>query len=106
MHPHDEESQLAAADRRARARRAGTSGAVVSVQAATLAADVENHSETGLFVIVDGPLTVTVTWEEGGEQRTDRAILRRLTSLPSQQAGWGLELIDDSEESESTSTGS
>ncbi|MEM8712465.1 MAG: hypothetical protein AAGG01_16045 [Planctomycetota bacterium] len=94
MHSHDEESQLAAADRRAQDRKAGSSAATVSIQAATLSAVVENHSKSGLFLLVDEPVSVMVTWEDEGELRTDRALLRRLTSLPGQRAGLGLEIVE------------
>lgn len=93
MSSHHSESDLAAMDRRSDERRASQARALVTVEGKQIEALIENESGEGLFVVIEGALEMDVEWTTESGPRAARARLRRVTTLPGQRSGWGLELL-------------
>ncbi|QDV06314.1 hypothetical protein Poly30_18230 [Planctomycetes bacterium Poly30] len=90
---HDPEADVAAAERRSQTRNDSEQRGRISLQAGDVDVRVENESPAGLFVVLDEALEVDVRWQTDEGERRSRARLKRVTTLPGQQSGWGLELI-------------
>lgn len=99
MSLNDPDPKNAAAERRGEDRKESVAKARVTVESTYLAGRVENHSDGGLFVLVDGGLEVKVEWHDETGDHSSSARLARVTSLPGGRSGWGLELTEGNPES-------
>ncbi len=96
MSDHDSKPNVASSDRRSSSRESAPGSVQIKIESTSLTATLENRSDEGMLVLVDGSLEVQVTLGEGGSEEHALARLTRVAALPGQRSGWGLELIDDS----------
>jgi len=91
----DPKKNLAEDERRIDTRRPGTDQAKIRLGDRDVIGHVENLSDGGLFVVLDGPLTLEIELgaELGVPLRPARLV--RCQALPGGKSGWGLQFDID-----------
>jgi hypothetical protein len=91
-------NSLAEDDRRCQERRDDRDSVRIKLAESELTGHVQNVSEDGLFLVLDGPLVVEIESDSEVGVPARHATLVRCQSLPGGKSGWGIRFEPVSED--------
>jgi len=91
-------NSLAEEDRRGQEREDNRDSVRIKIAESELTGHVQNVSEGGLFLVLDGPLLVEIESDSEVGVPPRHATLVRCQSLPGGKSGWGIRFAPDSED--------